>query len=44
MTTDELERTVNMNEDLEVVSELDDIDLLQKVIEKRLKVNESDSD
>ena len=41
MTTEEFERTVNMDEDLEVVGELDDIDLLQKVREKRLKVNKS---
>ena len=33
-----------MDEDLEVVGELDDIDLLQKVREKRLKVNESHFD
>ena len=39
MTTKEFERTVNMDEDLEVVGKLDDIDLLQNVREKRLKVN-----
>ena len=33
-----------MEENLEMAGELEDIDLLQKVREKRLKVNESDSD